>query len=141
MWKGKSGGGSGHAETTLIGNGAVLEGTIKFAGVLEVEGRINGDILAVNDDQAVVRILGSGQVYGDIDVPLIVINGAVSGNIRSADHIELAANAVVNGDVYYNLIEMVKGAQVNGSLVFSEPVQAVSVEPGGVAGEFQRGGE
>ena len=32
-------------------------------------------------------------------------------------HIELAANARITGNVYYRLIEMAMGAEVNGSLV------------------------
>ena len=50
-------------------------------------------------------------------VPTVILNGTVSGDVRSDDRIELAAQAEVNGDVYYNLIEMAMGAAVNGSLV------------------------
>jgi cytoskeletal protein CcmA (bactofilin family) len=45
------------------------------------------------------------------------LNGQVTGDVRSAERIELAAKAKVDGDVYYNLIEMAMGAAVNGSLV------------------------
>ena len=37
--------------------------------------------------------------------------------LKKSAAVELAANAVVTGTVHYNLIEMVMGAQVNGSLV------------------------
>ena len=40
----------------------------------------------------------------------------VQGDVRTATHIELAAKAVVVGNVYYNLIEMVMGSEVNGNL-------------------------
>ena len=46
-----------------------------------------------------------------------MINGLVQGDVRSATHIELAAKAVVMGNVYYNLIEMVMGSEVNGNLM------------------------
>ena len=50
-------------------------------------------------------------------MPSAIINGLVQGNVRSADHLELAAKAVVVGNVYYNLIEMVMGSEVNGNLM------------------------
>jgi len=49
--------------------------------------------------------------------PHVIINGRVDGDVFSSEHVELAANAVVNGTVHYKLIEMVMGAQVNGSLI------------------------
>ena len=41
----------------------------------------------------------------------------MQGDVRSSSHIELAAKAVVLGSVYYNLIEMVMGSEVNGNLM------------------------
>ena len=37
--------------------------------------------------------------------------------MHSTEHVELAAKAIVTGNVHYNLIEMVMGAEVNGSLM------------------------
>jgi cytoskeletal protein CcmA (bactofilin family) len=118
MWKG-FGSSGGQGETTLIAPGAVIDGTITFAGVLEIEGRVNGNIYAAGDEQAVVRVLQGGHVHGNVSAPLIVVNGTVTGNVHSTDHAELAPRAVINGDVRYNLLEMSKGAQVNGRLLFN----------------------
>ena len=106
-----------HLETTLIASGARIEGTIRFKGTLEIEGEVVGDILAEGDGRAMIRILESGRVIGEVRAPMIVVNGAVTGNIHSTDHVELAANAAVNGDVHYNLIEMVKGSKVEGQFL------------------------
>ena len=134
IWK--SFGSSGeHGETTLIAPGAVIDGTITFAGVLEIEGRVNGNIFAVGDEQAVVRVLQGGHVHGNVSAPLIVVNGTVTGNVHSTDHAELAPRAVINGDVRYNLLEMSKGAQVNGRLLFNGGLP----ESGTAAGESADG--
>jgi len=125
MWK--RFGSSGSGDTTLIAAGAVIDGTVTFDGVLEVEGCINGNIVAAADEQAVVRILQGGKVRGNVSSPLVVVNGTVAGNVHSTDHVELAPHAVVNGDVRYNLLEMSKGAQVNGRLVFNGV--ATRIEP------------
>lgn len=119
MWKRFGMSGGGNADTTIVAAGAVVDGTITFRGTLEIEGRVNGNIIAAGDEQAVVRVLEGGHVYGNVSAPLVVVNGAVTGNVQSSDHVELAPHAVIDGDVRYNLLEMSKGAQVNGRLLFN----------------------
>jgi cytoskeletal protein CcmA (bactofilin family) len=58
-----------------------------------------------------------GLVEGEIRVPNIVLNGSVVGDVYATEHIELAAQARVTGNVYYRLIEMARGAEVNGNFV------------------------
>ena len=105
--------------TTLISKSTELVGDIHFNGNLEIEGRVRGNIYAEEGSDARVRIMEKGLVEGEISVPTIVINGAVHGDVHSSKHVELAAKAAVQGNVHYNMIEMVKGAQVNGSLLYS----------------------
>ena len=105
--------------TTLISKSTELVGDIHFNGNLEIEGRVRGNIYAEEGTDARVRIMEKGLVEGEISVPTIVINGAVHGDVHSSKHVELAAKAAVQGNVHYNMIEMVKGAQVNGSLLYS----------------------
>lgn len=102
--------------TTLISKATEITGDVHFSGALEVEGKVFGNIYADDDSSAEVQIRESGLVRGEIQAPLIIINGMVEGNVYSSNHIELAAKARVNGNVYYHLIEMVMGSEVNGSL-------------------------
>ena len=74
-------------------------------------------MVAEPDSKAVVRVSDHGVVEGEVRAPHIIINGRVDGDVFSSEHVELAANAIVNGTVHYQLIEMVMGAQVNGRLV------------------------
>ena len=101
---------------TLISGSTTVNGDIHFDGELVIEGRIVGKVLAEEDSEAKLRVAESGSVEGDVRVPLVVINGGVNGNVRASKHIELAAQGTVNGNVVYNLIEMVMGSAVNGSL-------------------------
>lgn len=128
MWKTLMSSSGRQSDTTLISNETVVDGTITFAGILEVEGRVNGNIAARDDEQAVVRIQQNGHVFGNVVAPLVVVNGTVTGNVTSSDHVELASHAVINGDVKYNLIEMMKGAQVNGRLVFADPASTTPMD-------------
>jgi cytoskeletal protein CcmA (bactofilin family) len=116
--KGKNAG--GHAgSTTLVAAGTTITGNVKFSGSIDIEGRIEGDIAAADPDHGTVRVLADGVVEGQIRAPSVIVNGVVNGDVHAGDHVELAAKATVTGNVHYKLIEMVKGAQVNGSLVYS----------------------
>ncbi len=103
---------------TLISSKTCLEGNLSFSGGLHIDGRIKGTIRAVdNNDDAVIRISDVGEVDGDVYAPHVIINGTVHGDVHSSQHIELASNASIKGNVYYHLIEMAMGAEVNGNLV------------------------
>ena len=104
------------AGTTLVSRDTVIVGDIHFSGALDVEGTVQGNIIAKPDADAVVRVIDKGCVKGEIRVPEVIINGRVEGNVYSSKHLELAAKACVKGDVFYTLVEMAVGSEVNGSL-------------------------
>lgn len=101
---------------TLVASGAEIRGDIVFSGALHVHGRIEGNI-SVGADGGQLVVGGGGAVKGEIRVPDIIINGRVEGDVHALGKLELAEEAVIEGNVYYNLIEMVVGAQVNGKLL------------------------
>lgn len=110
--------------TTLISKATKIVGDVHFSGSLEIEGEVEGNIIADGKGDAKVNVREKGRVTGDITAPLIMVNGHVRGNVHSDKHIELAAKAVVEGNVHYHMIEMVKGSQVNGSLVYGTQEKA-----------------
>jgi len=102
---------------SLIGQHTKIQGEVNFSGGLHIDGTIEGNITAIEDSNAVLTLSEQGIIHGDIRVPNIILNGTVRGNVYAEEHIELALNARVVGNVYYNLIEMAMGAEVNGSLI------------------------
>lgn len=102
---------------TLVSRTTEIVGDIHFNGELIIEGKVKGNIYAEDDSGALIRVTEKGSVEGEICVPSVVVNGLVQGDVRSANHIELAAKAVIMGNVYYHLIEMVMGSEVNGNLM------------------------
>ena len=122
---------------TLFDHALEIDGNVKFAGTLDVEGVVNGDIVAVEGQDALIRVREKGCVNGDIHAPKVIINGRVNGDVFASKHLELAARAEVNGNVHYSVIEMVKGSQVNGSLVHVEPAPAPAPAKAEVAPKVQ----
>lgn len=108
---------TGSNNTTLIARQTEVSGDIHFHGNLVIEGKVKGNVTAHSDSDARLQIVEGGIIEGEIRVPQVVINGNVNGDVYAARHLELAAKAMVEGNVHYKLIEMVKGAQVNGGLV------------------------
>ncbi|MBT8123167.1 MAG: polymer-forming cytoskeletal protein [Gammaproteobacteria bacterium] len=122
--------GTGSKVDTIIGQQTRIEGDVHFTGGLHVDGHIKGSIIAEAGSDSVLTVSEHGSIEGDVRVPTVILNGTVTGDVRSGDRIELSTKAEVNGDVYYNLIEMAMGAAVNGSLVHQvdTPSAVVSFE-------------
>ena len=102
---------------TLIGSGSVLQGDLEFTGGLRVDGHIRGHVSAQDSNNGTLVLSESGIIEGDINVPHVVINGTVKGNISSKGHVELQTRAKIEGDIHYKAVEMELGAVLNGSLV------------------------
>ena len=102
---------------TLIGQHTELRGDVRFSGGLHVDGVIKGNVYAEADSGSMLTLSEHGTIEGEVRVQNIVLNGTVVGDVYAEERIELDACARVSGNVYYNLIEMAIGAEVNGNLV------------------------
>ena len=112
----KKSGFSVSGNTTLVSQDTVIVGDVRFSGNLDIEGLVQGNIVAEPGKDALVRLVGKGRVEGDIRVPCIIINGEIIGDVYSSKQLELASKARVKGNVFYTLVEMAAGSEVNGSL-------------------------
>ncbi|MEM6640596.1 MAG: polymer-forming cytoskeletal protein [Pseudomonadota bacterium] len=108
---------------TLIGANTKVSGDIEFSGGLHVDGYIKGNIEAEPESISVLSIAENGVVEGSVSVPHVVLNGTVKGDVSARERVELGTTARVIGNVYYNLIEMAIGAEINGKLIH-QPIEA-----------------
>ena len=103
---------------TLIGQGVEVTGDVKFEGGLHLDGTIKGNVSTADSVEGAVLVISErGRVEGDVHVAYAVINGEVSGNVYASEKLELSANARISGNVEYNLLEMVSGAEINGQML------------------------
>ncbi|MBB3226396.1 cytoskeletal protein CcmA (bactofilin family) [Luteibacter sp. Sphag1AF] len=109
------------SDTSLISRGMTIRGDVRFSGTLHLDGVIEGSIHSDAGDHSVLTISETGRVNGQIHVPHAVVNGHVVGDIEVFDRLELAAQARVEGDVRYQVLEMAAGAQVNGKMAHRSP--------------------
>ncbi|RDH83105.1 MAG: cell shape determination protein CcmA [endosymbiont of Galathealinum brachiosum] len=102
---------------TLIGTAMEIQGDLIFSGGLHVDGKIVGNVIAEEDSHSMLVLSDQGQIEGEVRVPYVVLNGQVTGDVYASERVELSRHGQVKGNVYYNLLEMAMGAEVNGNLV------------------------
>ncbi|WP_252177307.1 polymer-forming cytoskeletal protein [Endozoicomonas sp. 4G] len=98
---------------TLIATGTEVEGDIRFRGTVHVEGKIIGNVSS-NDGK--LQLIAGSRVDGNIHAAHVVINGCVTGDVYATDKLELSDKAQIEGNVYYDVMEMVAGAAINGKI-------------------------
>ncbi|MYB89183.1 MAG: polymer-forming cytoskeletal protein [Proteobacteria bacterium] len=102
---------------TLVGPMSKVVGDVYYGGGLQIEGTVEGNVMAKSEDKSVLVISEMGVVEGEIRGTSIIIDGTVHGDIYASEGIELKAGAKINGDIYYTSLGMTVGAEVNGKLV------------------------
>jgi cytoskeletal protein CcmA (bactofilin family) len=103
--------------STIIGEGTVIKGDIQYSGGLHIDGKVIGNVFAENGSVATLTLSKLGTIHGNVNVPTVVIDGEVQGDVTSSERVQLISNSRITGNVQYNLIEMEVGAEVNGQLV------------------------
>lgn len=101
---------------TLVGPGSKVTGDLSFDGGCHIDGDVAGNVTSDGQTSA-VSVSEHGTIEGDVSVPNVILNGTVTGDVYAGERVELRSTARVVGNVYYNLIEMAIGAEINGKLV------------------------
>jgi len=114
---------------TLIGEGARLEGNLFFEGGCHLDGVVHGSVASDKDPEAFLSVSEQGRVLGDVEVPRLALSGTVEGNVVVSDRAELGPTAKVIGDVYYHLVEIAAGAQINGKLIHQASPAVAAEQP------------
>jgi cytoskeletal protein CcmA (bactofilin family) len=106
---------------TLIGKSARVSGDVDFQGGLHLDGRVMGGVRSDDAVESTLSVSETGSIEGVVQVPNVMLNGTVKGDIHARERVVLGATARVEGNVYYGIIEMTLGAQIIGKLIRLEP--------------------
>lgn len=102
---------------TLIGANSKVNGDLNFEGGCHVDGTVKGSVNADPESNSALSVSEDGNIEGGVTVPYVELHGIVKGDLCASQRVELGPTARVIGNVYYNLIEMAIGAEINGKLV------------------------
>ncbi len=106
-----------HGMDTLIGQNTQVKGDINFSGLMNLDGHVEGAIIAANENDTLV-ISESGSIKGTVKAGNLIVNGKIEGDITASGKIEVASQARIEGNIHYVSIEMEIGSQVNGQLIY-----------------------
>ncbi|MBU8977658.1 MULTISPECIES: polymer-forming cytoskeletal protein [unclassified Lysobacter] len=112
---------------TLIGAQVVIHGDLVFSGGLYVEGRIVGKVIAEEGQRATLTLAEQGSIEGEVRAPVVILNGRLDGNVYASERVELAAKARVQGNVHYQVVEMLAGSVLTGRLIHAGAHEAHSL--------------
>jgi len=106
-----------NAVQCLIGEGIEFKGDLLFSGGLHVDGHVIGSIENNQSDAARITLSREGIVDGSVTTCDAEINGTINGDVHASGSVVLHPQSHVNGNVYYERIEIRRGACVNGKLI------------------------
>lgn len=104
-------------EISLIGQGAVLEGTLRIEGDIRVSGKIIGQLYV----QGRAIVAQEGSVEGDIVAAEAEIAGQVKGKLQIENRLTLRSMAKVKGDLQTRRLVLEDGARFEGQCKMGTP--------------------
>jgi cytoskeletal protein CcmA (bactofilin family) len=111
---------------TLIGEGTVITGELRFTDGLRIDGEVQGDVIAGGEGRSIVVISEKARITGKVKAGHVIVNGQINGPVLAEDLLELQPKAVIVGDVTYEVLEMHQGATIRGEL---RPLKAQEDKP------------
>jgi cytoskeletal protein CcmA (bactofilin family) len=103
-------------EPTLIGRGTLIEGTVRVSGRVQVDGAIDGMLVA----EGPVSVGPSGSIIGEVVAHELAVGGRVEGKVSVREHLHVAPNGVCRGEVRYGSLQVDRGGVLDGSTAHGE---------------------
>lgn len=94
------------AISARLSSDAEIEGTIKFDGIMRIDGRVHGEIIT---DSGELVVSDSGIVNATITTKSAVIEGRVDGKIIASDRVVLKRKAHLTGDLQASILVIEEG--------------------------------
>src|SRR5260221_13336508 len=92
---------------SIIANGMRIVGDVETAGVVKVDGRVDGSVNGARQ----VLIGRDASIHGSIIADEVVVGGAVEGGIIAAERLEVQGSAAVDGHIETKSMVVLEGAK------------------------------
>lgn len=97
-------------KSTRIAAGAMVSGTLRGEGVIEVEGTVEGEI----ELKGAVMVAPTGLVKGPVTADVIHIAGRIEGIVCAREHLLLQKTGSLEGDMTTPSLVVEDGGRLNG---------------------------
>jgi len=93
----------------MIGANCGFEGQIDTKGTIRIDGSVKGNV------KADWIILGEhAKIHGDLNARVVIIGGAITGNILAKESLEIRHTGKVFGDIRSNKLSIIEGGIFEG---------------------------
>lgn len=103
------------SELNLIATGTIFEGKLKTPGSIRIDGRIVGEVVAIQN----VAVGQAGDVDGNISAKNITVGGKINGLVVAQEKLVLESKAVLKGDIRAAKLVIDEGATFDGKCMMS----------------------
>jgi len=117
--------GSSPKKTSVFGAAIQLEGIIRGEDDIILQGRVKGRVDLPGNT---VTIGVEGFLEGDVFAQVVIVEGAVKGNIRAGERVVFHRTAQLMGNISCDRVTIEEGARINGSIDMA-PLKEVRPEP------------
>ncbi|NIZ40658.1 polymer-forming cytoskeletal protein [Entomospira entomophila] len=104
---------------SIIGEGSTFSGTIELTGLLRVDGDFSGSIRRADK----VLISRTGRLKSSIHSRVVVVGGAVHGDITADERVTVLSTAIVLGSIKAPILLVEEGALVHGFCYASDEIR------------------
>ena len=119
-----------NASKNVLNSDVELKGSIRFAGELTFDGKLDGDI----NSEGTLTLGDNANIKGTIEVGSVVVRGKLTGNVIAKEKIELKAKTELFGDIRASKLVIEEGVtfvgktEVNPNKVGPTPAPAIRGE-------------
>src|SRR3954453_14051550 len=93
-----------------LGTGDSLEGKLTYAGSINVQGRVEGELRIGGN----IEVASGASVKALIDASSVTVRGDLEGPVTAREKVLLGRSAKLNGDVTAKRLQIEDGASLNG---------------------------
>ena len=108
----------GEAMLSIIASGMTIIGDIESAGIIKIDGRVDGSVTGARQ----VLLGRGGSINGNVVADEVVIGGSVRGSLTVRERLELQGTAAVTGDIETRSIVVIEGARIDGAVRMTDLV-------------------
>jgi cytoskeletal protein CcmA (bactofilin family) len=105
------------AQTSVIAQETIWKGDLESRGSIHIHGRVEGTVTAARE----IYVAEGADVDASLTAAVIIVAGAVSGEIRCTNRFEMLPSGRVDGNVQAPSLVVHEGASITGGFKMGSP--------------------
>ena len=101
---------------STLDKGCLIQGNLNMSGNYLIVGQVMGDIVDIENKDAVLWIDKSAFVRGNLQCSNLVLIGKLEGNVVASGTVEVCSGATIIGDIQSARLHVDSNARINGRL-------------------------